>query len=188
VHSQQRYRWPISNDLTGLRRHLYHHAGRAGLAGERRDDLVLAANEAIVNVLEHGGAIGTVIIRYDTQALTVDIVDAAGRLRAEHAPHERPGPSAVRGFGLWLMSHLCDEFTIDQADAGSPASGSGCTCTRPPPRPGKRRQFWASSLAKRGRPARLPACGDDRAQRLLKPAGTRSREGQYMHHFAGCDR
>ncbi|MET8141510.1 ATP-binding protein [Sphaerisporangium sp. NPDC005288] len=90
MHSGQRYGWPISYDLIGLRRHLYHYAGRAGLAGERLDDLVLAANEAIVNVLEHGEAIGTVSIRYDTQALTVDVVDAAGRLRAEHAPMSLP--------------------------------------------------------------------------------------------------
>ncbi|MEU8377973.1 ATP-binding protein [Streptosporangium sp. NPDC048865] len=119
MHSQQRGRWPISDDLIGLRRHLYHHAGRAGLAGTQRDDLLLAANEAVINVLEHGGASGTVSIEYDTHALTVDIVDAAGRLRPEHARREHPGPNAVRGFGLWLMGHLCDELTIHQSSTSS---------------------------------------------------------------------
>ncbi|MGC5010088.1 ATP-binding protein [Streptosporangium sp. DT93] len=119
MHSQQRCRWPISDDLIGLRRHLYHHIDQAGLAGPRRDDLVLAANEAVINVLEHGGATGTVSIWHDAQALTVDVVDAVGRLRAEHTRRERPAPGATRGFGLWLMGHLCDEFTIDQADASS---------------------------------------------------------------------
>ena len=102
MRDQQPCRWPISSDLAGLRRHLYHHTDRAGLAGTRRDDLVPAANEAVINVLEHGGATGTVSIRHDAQALTVEVVDAAGRLRPEHARRERPGPGAVRGFGLWL--------------------------------------------------------------------------------------
>ncbi|GAA3000496.1 ATP-binding protein [Streptosporangium longisporum] len=119
MHDQQCYRWPISKDLVGLRRYLHHHAGRAGLVGMRRIDLVLAAHEAVINVLEHGGATGTLIVRYDTQALTVDIVDDAGRLRAEHAPRECPRSGAVRGFGLWLMSRLCDEFTINRIDASS---------------------------------------------------------------------
>ncbi|MEU8381903.1 ATP-binding protein, partial [Streptosporangium sp. NPDC048865] len=119
MHSQQHGRWPISDDLIGLRRHLYHHAGRAGLAGTRRDDLVLAANEAVINVLEHGGAAGSVSIGYDTHVLTVDVVDTAGRLRPEHARREHPGPDAGRGFGLWLMGHLCDEFTIDHIGESS---------------------------------------------------------------------
>lgn len=117
--SQQQCRRPISDDLTGLRRHLYHHTDQAGLAGTRRDDMVLAANEAVINVLEHGGANGTVSIRHDARALTVEVVDTAGRLRPEHARRERPGPGAARGFGLWLMGHLCDEFTIDQTEEGS---------------------------------------------------------------------
>ncbi|MFI6513657.1 ATP-binding protein [Streptosporangium sp. NPDC050855] len=120
MHAQQPYyRWPISKDLVGLRRHLYHHADRAGLVGTRRIDLVLAANEAIVNVLEHGDATGTVIVRYDAQVLIVDIIDTAGRLRPEHAPRRPPAAGVPRGLGLWLMNRLCDEFTIDHIDAGS---------------------------------------------------------------------
>ncbi|MFI6510405.1 ATP-binding protein [Streptosporangium sp. NPDC050855] len=142
MHTQQRYRWPISNDLSGLRRHLYHHTDRAGLVGTRRVDLVLAANEAVINVLEHGDATGTVIIQYDAQVLTVDIIDAAGRLRAEHAPGECPGPGATRGLGLWLMGYLCDEFTIDQVDAGSRVRlRMYLHSTGPLPRPGDRRRF-----------------------------------------------
>ncbi|WP_162642298.1 ATP-binding protein [Streptosporangium sp. 'caverna'] len=109
-HGQQ---WPIDEDLTALRERLFQHAAQAGMRGERLDDLLLAVNEAVINVLEHGGGDGTLSISQDETYLTVDITDAAGHLDVRHIPRKRP-TGTVRGFGLWLMSQLCDEFTIQR--------------------------------------------------------------------------
>ncbi|WP_329081705.1 MULTISPECIES: ATP-binding protein [unclassified Streptosporangium] len=119
MHTDQRGHWPISPDLIGLRRHLHRYASQVGLAGTRRDDLLLAANEAVINVLEHGDAAGTVSVWRDEADLVVDVVDDAGRLAPDQADHRRPTPGSVRGFGLWLMGRLCDEFTICQSGGQS---------------------------------------------------------------------
>ncbi|GAB3879622.1 hypothetical protein GCM10027612_05730 [Microbispora bryophytorum subsp. camponoti] len=50
-----RRQWPITDDLAALRENIQRYALRAGLTGSRLDDLVIAANEAAINVLEHGG-------------------------------------------------------------------------------------------------------------------------------------
>jgi anti-sigma regulatory factor (Ser/Thr protein kinase) len=105
--------WPIDEDLTALRERLFQRAAQAGIRGERLDDLLLAVNEAVINVLEHGGGGGTLSISQDETYLTVDVTDDVGRLAPRHIPRQRP-TGTVRGFGLWLMSQLCDEFTIQQ--------------------------------------------------------------------------
>jgi anti-sigma regulatory factor (Ser/Thr protein kinase) len=114
-HGQQ---WPIDEDLTALRERLSQRAAQAGIRGERLDDLLLAVNEAVINVLEHGGGEGTLSISQDETYLTVDVTDDVGRLATRHIPRKRP-TGTVRGFGLWLMSQLCDEFTIQQVAGGS---------------------------------------------------------------------
>ncbi|MDP9864152.1 MULTISPECIES: ATP-binding protein [Streptosporangium] len=110
--------WPIDDDLTALRQRLLHHAAQAGMRGERLDDLLLAVNEAVINVLEHGGGKGTLSIWHNDTCITVEVVDPAGTLAPRDIPPERP-TGTVRGFGLWLMNELCDEFAIQQAEGES---------------------------------------------------------------------
>ncbi|MER5644884.1 ATP-binding protein [Streptosporangium sp. NPDC002524] len=110
--------WPIDEDLSALRDRLEYHAARAGMRGERLDDLLLVTNEAVINILEHGGGKGTLAIWQNETYLTVDVTDTLGLLTIWHVPSERP-TGTVRGFGLWLMNQLCDEFTIDQVEEGS---------------------------------------------------------------------
>ncbi|WP_371786080.1 ATP-binding protein [Streptosporangium subroseum] len=114
MNPDQRTYWPISTDLAALRRRVHRYATQAGLTGTRRDDLLLAVNEAAINVLEHGGGSGTVTLWHDERDLTVNVVDIAGRLTAHDVHRRLPSPRAERGFGLWLMGRLCDEFTIHQ--------------------------------------------------------------------------
>ncbi|MFI9597400.1 ATP-binding protein [Nonomuraea sp. NPDC052265] len=110
--------WPISRDLAALRDLVRRHALQAGLASQRGDDLALAANEAVTNVLDHAGGAGWVRIWADDDFLTVDVGDQAGRLRPDACPEVRPqaGPG---GYGLWVMRRLCDEFVITQTSASS---------------------------------------------------------------------
>lgn len=111
--------WPITDDLAALRDHVTECAEKAGLSRARVIDLVLAANEAAINVLEHGGGTGTLTVRQEPDAVVVEITDHAGRLTAQHAGHGPPPNSAGRGFGLWLMHRLCDDFTIRQTPGRS---------------------------------------------------------------------
>ncbi|GGS76374.1 hypothetical protein GCM10010156_38930 [Planobispora rosea] len=112
-------RWPITSDLAGLRERIQLSATRAGLSGERLDNLLIAANEAAINVLEHGGGSGTVSIWQDDSFLTVDVTDSVGSLKPQDAVRGRPERGASRGFGLWLMSQLCDQLNIHQGPDGS---------------------------------------------------------------------
>lgn len=109
-----RHRWAISRELSTLRGNISHHAADAGLNGRRLDDLLLAAHEATVNVLRHGGGEGTVTVWHDERYVTVDVVDRCGLLRPGDTCRERPAVGASGGFGLWLMGQLCDEFTIER--------------------------------------------------------------------------
>ncbi|MEU1736663.1 ATP-binding protein [Streptosporangium sp. NPDC020145] len=114
----QEQQWPIDEDLGALRDFLLRRAALAGLRDDRLDDLLIAVNEAVINVLEHGGGEGTVTVRHDADCVTVDITDTVGALGRRDVPPRRPA-DAVRGFGLWLMSQLCDEFTIRRNDGRS---------------------------------------------------------------------
>ncbi|MFI6177419.1 ATP-binding protein [Nonomuraea sp. NPDC051191] len=110
--------WPISRDLAELRELVRLHALQAGLASQCGEDLALAVNEAVTNVLDHAGGAGWVRIWTDDDFLTVDVDDQAGRLRPDACPDVRPqvGPG---GYGLWVMRRLCDEFLITQTRASS---------------------------------------------------------------------
>ncbi|WP_185949757.1 ATP-binding protein [Microbispora sp. KK1-11] len=114
-----RRQWPITDDLAELRENIQRYAVQAGLTGPRLDDLIIAANEAAINVLEHGGGAGTLAISCDGGVLAVDVADHVGVLRPGAVPSERPSGRGDRGFGLWLMGELCDSVTIDQVPGQS---------------------------------------------------------------------
>ncbi|WP_203975794.1 ATP-binding protein [Planotetraspora silvatica] len=114
-----REHWPITADLALLREQLHQHAADAGLTGERIDDLVISVNEAAINVLEHGGGSGSVSAWNDGTHLVVEVADTAGLLTPQDLRHQRPSPGATRGFGLWVMSQLCDEVAVDQESGRS---------------------------------------------------------------------
>jgi anti-sigma regulatory factor (Ser/Thr protein kinase) len=114
-----RRQWPITDDLAELRENIQRYAVQAGLTGSRLDDLIIAANEAAINVLEHGGGAGTLAISCDRGVLAVDVADHVGVLRPGAVPSERPSGRGDRGFGLWLMGELCDSVTIDQVPGQS---------------------------------------------------------------------
>ncbi|MFI7701063.1 ATP-binding protein [Nonomuraea sp. NPDC049480] len=110
---------PVSPDLGSIRDLVRMHAQRGGLRGERLEDLVLAVNEAVTNVLDHGGAAGLITARGHSGGFTVEVLDVAGRLTAEQVASARIDPTRSHGFGLWVIQHLCDEVTVVQTDLGT---------------------------------------------------------------------
>ena len=88
---------------------------RGGVRGEDTDDVLIAANEACMNAVEHSGARdGTKIdlsAQIDGTTLTIEVTDR-GKWR-------EPVPGGDRGHGLGLMSSLTDEVAIDRGDEGT---------------------------------------------------------------------
>jgi serine/threonine-protein kinase RsbW len=107
---------PITYDLALIRDLVRVYARHAGLRGGRVDHLVIAVNEAVTNVLDHGGGGGTVSAYTSPASVIVEICDHAGRLRAEHLTSIDPLPSPpadTERLGLWLIHRLCDEVNLD---------------------------------------------------------------------------
>lgn len=111
--------WPITDDLSALRGLVRSYAARAGLAGVRLQDLVLAVNEAVANVLDHAHGEGHVQAWHDDRFVTVEVRDSLGQLVPSHADAGDPGVNTMRGRGLWLMRQLCDEVRITRDAGGS---------------------------------------------------------------------
>jgi serine/threonine-protein kinase RsbW len=112
-------RCPISPDLRYIRDLVCIHGRLHGLPDERLHDLALAVNEAVTNVLDHGGQAGLVTARGHDHGVTVEVLDVGGRLREEHLAAVMEDPTGERGFGLWAIQTLCDKVTLEQTALGS---------------------------------------------------------------------
>ena len=104
--------------LGAARVELHTWASDQGLTGDRRGDLVSAANEAMTNTLSHADGPGTVLFWRSGDRVVVEVHDdgvvvdpLAGRLVP---PHGTEG-----GRGLWLINHLCDLVSVRSDSAGT---------------------------------------------------------------------
>jgi anti-sigma regulatory factor (Ser/Thr protein kinase) len=102
--------------LASLRRDLRRWLGAVPPLQERIEDVVLAANEAVANAIEHAYAdvpAGPVTVRghLGEHDLALSVTDR-GRWRA-------PGTDSSRGRGLELMGTLSDEVDVRRSETGS---------------------------------------------------------------------
>ncbi|MFI9593979.1 ATP-binding protein [Nonomuraea sp. NPDC052265] len=119
MHVELELRCPISADLAFIRDLVRVHGHHGGLSGERLEDLVLAVNEAVTNVLDHGGSAGLVTATRDAIGVCVEILDTAGRLTPDHLDAAGVDPTASHGFGLWVIRQLCDSVAVERTVVGS---------------------------------------------------------------------
>jgi anti-sigma regulatory factor (Ser/Thr protein kinase) len=92
---------------------------RAGdLTADRREDLVLAANEVMVNSLQHGGGQCRLAVWTEDGSVVCDVQDA-GHIADPLVGRLRPRPDSSTGRGLWLANHLCDLVQIRSSQAGT---------------------------------------------------------------------
>ncbi|WP_188195604.1 ATP-binding protein [Nonomuraea sp. SYSU D8015] len=112
-------RCPVSDDLAFIRDLVRFLGEHSGLCGERLEDLVLAVNEAVTNVLDHGGKAGIITVRRTDDGVTVEIRDLADRLSHDHLAGAHVDPTASGGFGLWVIQHLCDRAVVERTEMGS---------------------------------------------------------------------
>jgi anti-sigma regulatory factor (Ser/Thr protein kinase) len=104
-------------DLRPIRGLVADHARRAGLPGDRTDDLVLAVSELAGNSLRHTGAGGTLHVWHTGEEILCQIRDQgwitdplAGRIRR---------PADERGHGLWVVNQVCDLVELRTGPVGT---------------------------------------------------------------------
>ncbi|MEW9550477.1 ATP-binding protein [Nonomuraea sp. NPDC050783] len=109
---------PITTDLAAVRALVRDYALAFGMVAQRVELLILAVNEAVTNVLDHGGGGGTLTARGDEQGIVVEIVDDGGTLRPEHL-RQTPEPNPTSGMGLYVIRTVCDRVVLDHPDGRS---------------------------------------------------------------------
>jgi len=104
-------------DLGSVRRLVAGHARRAGLAGERGVDLVLAANEIAANTISHTAGSGVLQVWHTPEEVMCQVHDQ-GEITDPLAGRVRHGPED-RGHGLWLVNQVCDLVEMRTGRAGT---------------------------------------------------------------------
>ncbi|WP_033340523.1 ATP-binding protein [Catenuloplanes japonicus] len=102
--------YAVATDLSALRAFVAARAAALGLPEERAELLVLAVSELATNTLQHTGGGGEVALRTSRGRLVCDVLDGALTHRTTPAfGHAMPPADALRGRGLAIVEHLCDE-------------------------------------------------------------------------------
>ncbi|MDX6684175.1 MAG: hypothetical protein QOF86_303 [Baekduia sp.] len=107
---------PDPEALTSLRKVLARWLREAGAEADEVHDLVMAANEAWQNALEHGTGFARTTIDVDLE------VDEYGQVRItvrDAGRRDRSPSDPDRGRGIELMRALSDEVTLELAPHGS---------------------------------------------------------------------
>lgn len=105
-------------ELAELRAFVRGTVADAGLAADRLDDLVLAANEIGTNSLRYGGADCRVAVWRTPESVVCELRDP-GRITDPLVGRLAPPPTATTGRGLWLANHLCDLVQIRSSQDGT---------------------------------------------------------------------
>lgn len=129
----------LRTQLRSVRSRLAEWAGRSGLADDEVDDVVLAAYEALVNVVDHAyagrdGDVWLDAVR-NGQGLEVTVVD-----RGVWRPV--PADPGLRGRGMRMIASLADRVTVDRGRGGTTVT-----------------MHWLLGQAHPGDPARSPRPG-----------------------------
>lgn len=105
-----------SRHLVPAREFVRSNAGE--LAPDRREDLVLAADEIITNSVKHGGGQCRVAMWDEDGAIVCDVRDT-GHINDPLVGRLAPTAESTAGRGLWLANHLCDLVQIRSSQAGT---------------------------------------------------------------------
>lgn len=106
-------------DLSAAREFVREYAAEQTLAPERREDLVLAANEIVTNSIRHGGGTCRLTMWGGATEPVVCEVRDAGVIRDPLVGRLTPSLTAPAGRGLWLVNHLCDLVQIRSSQGGT---------------------------------------------------------------------
>ena len=109
--------------LAAVRERVAGYATSAGLTGDSRSDFVVAVNEALTNVVRHGGGSGTLRLWRDGE-LVCEICDDGPGFDAtpwstDGTVPPRPVASGNGGMGLWLVRRLSPGSKISSGPNGT---------------------------------------------------------------------
>jgi serine/threonine-protein kinase RsbW len=106
--------------VTALRHAVASAAAGCGLAGDRRDDFVVAVNELLTNAVRHGGGAGHLALWRDGASVVCEVADHGPGLPAGRSAHPaRPASDEPGGWGLWLTGRLTDSFDLTTSSNGT---------------------------------------------------------------------
>jgi serine/threonine-protein kinase RsbW len=105
-------------EVSDARRHIRDSAQAIGLDRHYTDQFLVAANEIIINAVQHGGGIADVTIVCDGGRVLVEVVDQGPGLSVT-APESPPPADQPHGRGLWLAARLCNDVTFDSTPHGT---------------------------------------------------------------------
>jgi anti-sigma regulatory factor (Ser/Thr protein kinase) len=111
-------KYHLRDSLRLLREALQADPRIAGLPGERRSDLVLAANEAATNAVQHGDGACAAAVWGDEDRVVVEIRTATP-VPDLLSGCRSPDPGAQSGRGLWLINQVCDLVQARSGPTGS---------------------------------------------------------------------
>jgi anti-sigma regulatory factor (Ser/Thr protein kinase) len=106
------------DDLGLVRTFVAEQGRRAGFAGDRLDDLVLAANELATNSMRHAGGSGILRTWLHHGTFFFEVRDR-GRIADPLAGRACPADLRGHGRGLWIVNHLCDLVQMRSSASGS---------------------------------------------------------------------
>jgi anti-sigma regulatory factor (Ser/Thr protein kinase) len=106
------------DDLSLVREFVGDQGRRAGVEGERLEDLVLAANELATNSMRHAGGSGILRTWIDDDTFVCEVRDR-GRIDDPLAGRDCPTDLRDGGRGLWIVNHLCDLVQMRSSASGS---------------------------------------------------------------------
>jgi anti-sigma regulatory factor (Ser/Thr protein kinase) len=108
----------LGPSLGELRRAVADDPMVASLSDGRRDDLVLAVNEAATNAVRHGDGGCTARIWHDGRGVVAEVSSQSSLHDPLAGRRERPEPEARSGRGLWLINAICDLVELRSGDRG----------------------------------------------------------------------
>lgn len=103
-----------------LRALLHQHVVESGLDEQAAEGFVFAVNEAMTNVVRHGGGEGTLCLFRDDE-LRCEVSDRGAGFTppALDGSAQRPVPTAEGGLGLWLAAKLGPSVSVESGEAGT---------------------------------------------------------------------
>lgn len=104
--------------LSELRACLESRANAAGLAPDRVEDLVLAANELATNVVRHGDGRGSLRLWTEEGWLVCEVTDG-GCVEDPFIGTRSPPVDETSGRGLWMVNQLCDLVELRSGRSGT---------------------------------------------------------------------
>lgn len=109
-------RLTVTEDLQGLRRTVAASPVTRALPQRRREDFVLAVNEAATNALKYDRPPRSVRLWRSGRYVVCEVV-GRGAVEDPLAGRHSPSPAAHRGRGLWMVNQLCDLVELRNHDS-----------------------------------------------------------------------